>query len=160
MSLPTIRTQLYINGRWTLPIRGETFENRNPANNSLICLNASATAEDVDAAVLAARACLNSPHWGYASTGAQRAVVLRKLGKIIEARKEDLATLDSLDMGKAFRESEADVNDAVAMCSHFADLAEKQDGHQGEVIDNGTGGDMKTTISLEPVGVIGAITPW
>lgn len=52
------------------------------------------------------------------------------------------------------------MSDAITACDHFAMLAEKQDSHQDEVIDNGTGGDFKTTINYEPIGVIGAITPW
>jgi betaine-aldehyde dehydrogenase len=112
------------------------------------------------AAVEAAVACLHSPHWGYASTGAQRAQVLRKLGTLIESRKEELARLDSLDQGKPLRESLADMGDAIACCAHFAELAEQRDAHQNEVIENGTGGDFTTTIVLEPIGVVAAITPW
>jgi len=52
------------------------------------------------------------------------------------------------------------MGDAIAACGHFADLAEAQDGHQDEVIDNGTNGDFISKIRLEPIGVIGAITPW
>ena len=121
---------------------------------------ANGTAEDIDIAVKAARACLNSPVWGYASTGKQRAVILRKLGEIITSRKDELARLDSLDQGKPIREAEADVNDAITTCQHFAFLAEERDSKQNEVIENGSGGDFVTRIFLEPIGVIGAITPW
>jgi acyl-CoA reductase-like NAD-dependent aldehyde dehydrogenase len=65
-----------------------------------LCDVAAATKEDVDAAVQAAKACLYSQHWGYASTGLQRAAILRKLGDIITERTEELARLDSLDHGK------------------------------------------------------------
>jgi betaine-aldehyde dehydrogenase len=112
------------------------------------------------AAVEAAIACLNSPNWGYASTGAQRAQVLRKLGTLIEARKDELARLDSLDQGKPLREAQADMGDAISCCAHFATLAEERDAHQHEIIENGTGGDFTTTIVLEPIGVVAAITPW
>ena len=103
---------------------------------------------------------MNSETWGFKSTGAQRAVVLRKLGELIEANKDNLARLDSLDEGKPLREAIADINDAVTSCNHFADLAEQRDAHQGEIIENGTGGDFETKILLEPIGVVGAITPW
>jgi betaine-aldehyde dehydrogenase len=86
--------------------------------------------EDVNLAVQAAVAALNSPTWGYKSTGAQRAVILRKLGTLLEARKDELARLDSLDQGKPFREGQADLGDAISACNHFADLAEEQDSHQ------------------------------
>ena len=65
-----------------------------------------------------------------------------------------------MDQGKPIREALADMGDAIAACGHFADLAEKQDQHQNEVIENGTDGAFETTIVLEPIGVIGAITPW
>jgi betaine-aldehyde dehydrogenase len=86
--------------------------------------------------------------------------VLTKLGEIFTARKIELARLDSLDQGKPLREAEADIGDAIAACEHFAALALKQDTEQDEVIENGTNGDFKTTILLEPIGVVAAITPW
>ena len=51
-------------------------------------------------AVLAAKRCLFSDSWGYASTGKQRAIILRKIGEIIAERSDELARLDSLDHGK------------------------------------------------------------
>jgi acyl-CoA reductase-like NAD-dependent aldehyde dehydrogenase len=59
---------------------GGSFPSINPANNQLIANVANGTAEDIDIAISAARACLNGPNWGYKSSGAQRAVVLRNLG--------------------------------------------------------------------------------
>lgn len=156
----SFKTQLYINGAWCDATKGGKFVTYNPATDTPITEVANATAEDVDKAVAAAKACLNGPTWGYKSTGAQRAIILRKLGDIIASRKEELANLDSLDQGKPIREALADMGDAIAACGHFADLAEKQDQHQNEVIENGTDGAFETTIVLEPIGVIGAITPW
>lgn len=79
---------------------------------------------------------------------------------IFTRRKDELATLDSLDMGKPLREALADLGDAITACGYFAELAEQQDKHQNEVIENGTGGDFLTTIAYEPIGVVAAITPW
>jgi betaine-aldehyde dehydrogenase len=121
---------------------------------------ANATAEDVDLAVQAAKKCLNSANWGYKSTGAQRAQILRNLKEIITRRKDEIATLDSFDQGKPIREANADLGDAISACDHFANLAEQQDHHQDELIENGTGGDFVSKIRLEPIGVVGAITPW
>ncbi len=155
-----MQTQLYINGEFCDPIEGGTFDTINPATGEIIAQVANATEPDIDKAVKAARACLNSPAWGYASTGAQRAVVLRKLGTLVADWKDELARLDSLDQGKPLRESLADVRDTLAACEHFAALAEELDKQQNEVIDNGTGGDFKTTVVKEPVGVVAGITPW
>jgi betaine-aldehyde dehydrogenase len=82
------------------------------------------------------------------------------LKEIITRRKDEIATLDSFDQGKPLREANADLGDAISACDHFANLAEQQDHHQDEVIENGTGGDFVSKIRLEPIGVIGAITPW
>ena len=54
----------------------------------------------------------------------------------------------------------ADLGDAITGCEHFAALAEARDAQQDEVVENGTNGDFCTKIRLEPVGVVGAITPW
>jgi betaine-aldehyde dehydrogenase len=143
-----------------LSYRKGSFSNYNPATNNVICEVANATTEDVDLAVKAATECLNSSHWGYKSTGFQRAVVLRKMGEIFARRKDDFAVLDSYDMGKPLREALADLGDVITACEHFADLAEQREAHQNEVIENGTGGDFVTKIALEPIGVVGAITPW
>ena len=102
---------------------------------------------------------MESPGWGYASTGKQRAVILRALGALFEAETATIAAIDSVDMGKPMREAEADVGDAVAACKHFADLAEKQDEEQGEKIDVGDD-NFQCEVRFEPMGVIGAITPW
>lgn len=155
----SIKTDLYINGQWVKPVLGGTFDTINPANGKVIVAVANATAEDINIAVEAARAALHSEHWGYKSTGSQRAVVLRKFGKIFASRKDEIARLDCLDQGKPLREALADMGDALAAAEHFAYLAEDLDKKQYEVINNGTE-DFKTEILLEPIGVIGAITPW
>jgi len=154
------KSQLFIDGSWVDPVLKGTFENRNPSTDAVLGQVANGTKEDIDIAVASARRCLESPHWGYKSTGAQRAVILRKLGEIISNRQEEIAQLDSIDQGKPMREARADLADSIAACTHFAKLAEEQDQHQNEVIDNGTEGAFTTTIVLEPIGVIGAITPW
>ena len=155
-----VAKKLYINGAYVDPVKGGVFTTYNPATDQPICSVANGTKEDIDIAVAAAKACLYSDSWGYKSTGAQRAVILRKLGEVITSRKDEIAKLDSLDQGKPLREALADLGDAISACDHFATLAEAQDKHQHEVIDNGTNGDFITTIQYDPIGVVGAITPW
>jgi len=151
--------KVFINGEWVDTVKGETFDTFRPTTGEVLCAVANGDADDVDKAVTAAKACLNSSGWGYASTGVQRAVVLRKLGKLFEENTAVIAKIDSIDMGKPMREAEADVGDAVAACNHFADLAEKQDKEQGEKIDVGDD-NFQSEVRYEPIGVIGAITPW
>ncbi len=156
--LSKLETRLFIDGKYVAAKKGGTFENLNPATLEKIADVSAGTAEDIDLAVTAAKRCLNSAEWGYKSTGTQRAAILRKLGSIFTERKDELVRLDCLDHGKPKREAEADVGDAITACSHFATLAENQD-HE-EIVDNGTNGDFITKIVHEPIGVIGAITPW
>ena len=153
----SFKNQLYINGTWVDPVDGGTFDTINPANGCVITKVANGTKIDIDLAVQAAKTCLNGPTWGYASTGKERAVVLRRLGVLVTARKDELARLDSLDQGKPLRESEADINDTITACEHFAMLAETHDTHT-ETIDNGTGGDFTTIVVHEPIGVVAGNT--
>lgn len=156
----SIRNKLYINGSWREAVLGGTFPTINPANGEIIENVANGTKEDIDVAVAAAKEALYSENWGFKSTGKQRAVILRKLGSIIEERKNILAKLDSLDHGKPLREAIADVNDAVIACDYFAGLAEEQDSKQNEEIATNGNPDIKTVIVYEPIGIVGAITPW
>jgi betaine-aldehyde dehydrogenase len=89
--------KLYIDGQWVSPVKGGTFTTYKPTTGEPLCEVANATAEDVDLAVKAAQRSMNSSNWGYSSTGAQRAVILRNFGKLIEERSNEIAELDSLD---------------------------------------------------------------
>lgn len=60
-----------------------------------------------DVAVAAAKACLFSPNWGYASTGAQRATVLRAFAAILQSRKEEIILLECLDQVRLLIETSA-----------------------------------------------------
>jgi betaine-aldehyde dehydrogenase len=159
MTFDPSKTKLFIDGKWVDPVRGGKFPNYQPTTGALLCEVADGTSEDIDIAVASAKACLYGPNWGYASTRAQRAAVLRRLGEIITERKTELARLDSLDQGKPLREALADMGDAVAACGHFADLAEDLDRKDGAQVNNGTE-DFVTRIFHEPIGVVGMITPW
>lgn len=159
MAAKSYETRLFIDGEFVEAKNGGTFENLNPATAEKICDVSAADASDIDLAVKAARRCLYSDDWGYKSTGAQRAVVLRRLAEIVKERTPELMHLEMLDHGKPKREAEADFDDVCTMCEYYATLAEKQDKDQDEQIDVGTE-DFKTTIRHEPIGVVGAITPW
>jgi len=155
----TFANKAYINGEFVSTVEGKTFETFCPTTGDVLAVCADCTAADVDKAVNAAIACMNSSSWGYASSGADRAKVLTKLADIFREKKQDIATIDSTDQGKPMREALADVDDAIAACEHFASLAIKQDSDQDEKIDVGDEA-FTTTVRHEPIGVVGAITPW
>eukprot|EP00903_Cladosiphon_okamuranus_P008338 g8021.t1 len=150
---------LFINGQWQDAGGGSTFENLNPATEELICHCPNAQAEDVDEAVAAARACFEGPDWGFKSTGAQRAACLRAMGKAIEVDKDAFARLESEDCGKPIKESLEDMDLAVEVFRFYADLAEKLGSEEPEEIKV-SDDSFKTHIVREPIGVVGAITPW
>ena len=150
---------VFINGEFKPPVNGKKFDTYRPTTGEVLTQVAAADKDDVDLAVKAAKTCLYSDNWGYKSTGKQRAVILRKLSSIFEERKCEISLTDVIDEGKPYREAEADVDDAIGLANHFADLAEKQDEQQDEFLDVGTS-DFQCKVRYEPIGVVAAITPW
>ncbi|OWV97166.1 aldehyde dehydrogenase family protein [Rhizobium sp. R693] len=153
-----MRSELYIDGKWTRPVRGGTCDVINPASEEVIQVIAAATAEDVDIAVKAARRAFDADGWPKLS-GAVRARYLRAIADGIRSRQAKIARLEVLDNGKPFPEADWDVADAAGCFDFYAGLAEKLDNDPQEPIvlsdDRFTSKAVK-----EPIGVAGAIIPW
>jgi succinate-semialdehyde dehydrogenase/glutarate-semialdehyde dehydrogenase len=130
-----------------------TFEARNPADDQVIATVAESTPADVDAAVQAARAAF--AEWRYVNP-AVRARNLHAIGDRVKARERDLAEAITREMGKTIGEATGEV-DKLATAFHF--YAEEATRIHGELIPNDVDG-FSSQILLEPVGVVGAITPW
>lgn len=150
--------RLFINGRWVAPVKNGSFDTIDPSNEEVIAKVAAATAEDVDLAVQAARKAFDEGPWPRMS-GAERAGVLRRIGKGIRDRIQELATLEVRDNGKPLPEALWDLGDAAGCFEFYAGLAEKLDAdaeHSVALSD-----DRFTCIARkEPIGVAGAIIPW
>ena len=113
----------YIGGGWTKP--GETFETRNPATGEILAEIAQGTADDVDAAVAAARKAQKG--WA-ALPGHRRARVLYALARIVQKQSRLFSVLESLDNGKPIREARDIDIPLVARHFHYhAGMAELQD---------------------------------
>jgi len=151
-------TKLYINGKWVSPIKGVTFETINPADETVIDKVAAATAEDIDAAVKAARNAFDKGSWPK-SSGQSRASALRKIAEGIRAQRQVLAELEVKDNGKPLTEALADIDDSAGCFDFYANLAEKLDSEQEYPIKVGDE-RFNTIIRKEPIGVAGAIIPW
>lgn len=149
--------RLYLGGEWVPPVRGGSLATLNPATEQVICQVPLATAEDVDAAVKAARAAFGG--WGDTS-GAERARYLRDIAQGIENRKEELAVIESLDCGKPLREAQGDVGEAVVYFRYYAQLAETLDAEQEASVALSNEPNFRVSVRKEPVGVVAAITPW
>ncbi|MEK1933813.1 MAG: aldehyde dehydrogenase family protein [Pararhizobium sp.] len=153
-----MRTELYIDGQWVKPFRGGTFEVVNPATEEVIHRAPSGTAEDVEAAVAAARRAFDIGGWPK-KTGSQRAVYLRAIAEGIRTRQGELARIEVLDNGKPYPEADWDVADAAGCFDFYAGLAEQLDNNPEERIALSDSRFTSKAVK-EPIGVAGAIIPW
>ncbi len=153
-----MRSDLYIDGGWRRPARAGTLDVVNPATEETIHRVAAATAEDVDAAVNAARRAFDVDGWPKRS-GAERARFLRAIAEGIRARQGEIARLEVIDNGKPLPEADWDVADAAGCFDFYAGLAEQFDNKPEETIALADG-RFTSKVVREPVGVVGAIIPW
>lgn len=141
-----------IGGAW---VAGDhAVENRNPSDLAdLIGLYAAGSAQDVACAVAAARAA--QPLWAAAGPQA-RADLLERIARGIEARETAFATLLAREEGKILPEALAETRRAAQIFRFFAGEALRV---RGDAVDSVRPG-VEVTVTREPLGVIGLITPW
>jgi 4-(gamma-glutamylamino)butanal dehydrogenase len=149
------RTEIFINGDFTAATSGATFDSVNPATGDLIAPVSSAGSADVDAAVASARAAFEAGSWSRASAG-HRKKVLQRLAELITEHSRELALLDSIDMGKLVEEAHnVDVPSAADLFAFYGEAIDKRG---GEVAPTEPGN--LALVTHEPLGVVGAVTPW
>lgn len=153
-----MKNKLYIGGEWVAANSGAEFDVVDPSNKSVVHRVARAGAEDVALAVDAARHAFDSGPWPRMS-GAERAVILRKMGDAITARVDELARMEVLDNGKPLPEAVWDIEDTAAVFHFYAGLAEELDSN-GELEIELPMEEFTSSAIKEPVGVVGAIIPW
>lgn len=147
--------QLLIDGELVDARSGERFSAINPATGGSITDVALGDAADVDAAVAAARVSFEDGRWSGRSPR-DRGQVLIRLAELIHAHAEELQLLETLDVGKPIRYSgRVDVNQAVHTYAWYGEAADKL---YDEIAP--TGPDALGLITREPLGVVGAVTPW
>jgi 4-(gamma-glutamylamino)butanal dehydrogenase len=149
------RTEIFIDGKFRTAASGATFDSVNPATGELITRVSSGGTEDVDAAVRSARAAFDSGVWS-ATSAAHRKRVLQRLAELIMDHHRELALLDSMDMGKLV--TEAHTVDVPSAADLFAFYGEAVDKINGEITPTEPG--SLALVTREPLGVIGAVTPW
>ncbi len=145
--------QLFIGGQWKEASDGKTFPSICPADGRVLAECAEATKEDVDEAVREAWKAFET--WKHVSVN-QRAVILNKIADIIDANKEHLAMVETLDNGKPIRETMA--VDIPLAAQHFRYFAGCILGEEGSA--NMLGENTLSLILKEPIGVVGQIVPW
>jgi aldehyde dehydrogenase (NAD+) len=149
-----MQTNLLIGDEWREAVSGQTMEVVNPATEEVIATVPSAGADDLDAAVQAARAALGGP-WS-ALSARERGRLVRRLGERLLARADEIARLETLHNGKPISESRQIEIPAAAECFEY--YGGWSDKIMGETIP--VKGNYLTYTLREPIGVVAAIVPW
>jgi aminobutyraldehyde dehydrogenase len=153
MSVTVSRYQNFVGGNWVDAAEGETAEIINPATGDTIAEVPQGTQADVDRAVEAAKAAL--PEW-LDTTPGERAEMLLKLADALDANTEELAQLESQNVGKPLPAARDELPVASDNIRFFAGAARTLEGRAtGEYMRGYT-----SMIRREPVGIVGQIAPW
>ncbi|MBX9936352.1 acetaldehyde dehydrogenase ExaC [Giesbergeria anulus] len=143
----------FIGGQWQAPVGGQYFDVVTPINGQVYTQAARSTAEDIELALDAAHAAFKS--WGK-TDAATRSNILLKIADRLEQNLELLAYAETVDNGKAIRETlNADLPLAIDHFRYFAGCLRSQEGGISEIDEN----TMAYHIH-EPLGVVGQIIPW
>lgn len=149
--------ELFIDNTWKPASDGATVPVIEPATGQQVSTLASATVEDLEEAVAAARRAFESGEWA-TQTPLARERMLHRLADLIEENFQELAILESVDVGKPLAEAEMDIQGTIDTYRYFAGWATKISGRSGEPA--GLEGNYVAYTRKEPVGVIGVIVPW
>jgi aldehyde dehydrogenase len=143
----------FIGGKFVPPVKGDYFENISPIDGKAFTKVARSTKEDIELAIDAAEEAFKT--WGKSSP-AYRSKVLNQIADMMEANLEYLATVETIDNGKALRETmAADLPLCIDHFRYFAGVIRAEEGTISEHDEH--------TVSIclhEPLGVVGQIIPW
>ncbi|MEU4928132.1 aldehyde dehydrogenase [Streptomyces yokosukanensis] len=148
-------TRPYIDGAFRDATSGDSFPSVSPRDGRVLTEVQAGSAEDVDRAVRCARAAFEDGRWRDLAPKERKRILLR-WAELIEANAEELALLDTLEMGKPITESlRVDVAKAAETIRWYAETVDKT---YDEIAP--TPGDALALITREPLGVVGAVVPW
>jgi 4-guanidinobutyraldehyde dehydrogenase / NAD-dependent aldehyde dehydrogenase len=150
-----LRTQAFIDGRYRDAASGATFDSINPATGKLLARVAACDEEDVNRAVTSGRAVFRKGSWSHLAPAKRKKILLR-FADVIRQHTEELALLETLDMGKPISDSlNVDIPGAARCIQWYAEAIDK-------VYDQvaPTGLESLALVTREPLGVVGAIVPW
>lgn len=151
----SIRNQAFVDGKFVPALSGRTFDCVSPLNGKLLTKISACDTEDVEVAVRAARRSFEAGVWSHLSP-AKRKTILLRFADTMQRHAEELALLETLDVGKPIRFSAAmDVPAAVNCVRWFAEAIDK-------IYDEIAPTDPAAVamVTREPVGVVGAVVPW
>jgi succinate-semialdehyde dehydrogenase/glutarate-semialdehyde dehydrogenase len=148
-----LRTQCFINGEWIDAADGRTSAVTNPATGEHIATVPLLDGNATQRAIAAAAAAF--PAWA-AKTAKERSVILRRWYDLMMANQQDLARLMTAEQGKPLAEAAGEIAYAAGYIEWFSEEARRV---YGDVIP-GHNADKRILVLRQPVGVVGAITPW
>jgi aldehyde dehydrogenase (NAD+) len=146
---------LLIDGEFVPAVSGRTFDSINPATGQPFAQVADGDVEDVERAVAAARRAFEGP-WSRFKPFQRQAILLR-LADLVEKHFDEIALLDTLDMGGPITATRARKQRAIALLRYYAG---QTTAIHGDTITNSQAGEVLTYTLKEPVGVVAAINPW
>jgi acyl-CoA reductase-like NAD-dependent aldehyde dehydrogenase len=146
---------LFIDGERVLAVTKNSIEVRNPSTHEILGQLAAGGADDVNKAVRAARAAFNGEwsRW----TPYERQALLFRAYDLLNQRFDEIAEIESLDMGAPISRTRGSKAGALRMVQFFAAMALSV---RGETLPNGLPGDVTTMTLKRPAGVVGGIIPW
>jgi 1-pyrroline dehydrogenase len=153
VSTTVSKHQNLIGGDWVDSAGGETMEVLNPATGEVIAEVPAATAEDVDRAVQAAKRAL--PEW-LETTPGERGEMLLKLADAIEQHADELAEIESRNVGKPLSYAKDEIPVCVDNIRFFAGAARVLEGRSAGEYMRG----YSSWLRREPIGIVGGIAPW
>jgi len=155
--IPTLsyRNQAFINGKHVPAASGKTFDCVSPIDGKVLTRVAECDSEDVNRAVAAARAAFEKGSWSTCHP-AKRKKTLLKFADLIAKHKDELALLETLDMGKPISVSAGgDIPGSIQCIQWYAEAADKV---YDEISPYRP--DSVSLITREPIGVVAAVVPW
>ncbi|MFO1509004.1 MAG: aldehyde dehydrogenase [Steroidobacteraceae bacterium] len=148
-------SRAFIDGTYVEALSGAQFDNVNPATGRVIGRISAGDASDIERAVAAARAAFEKGAWSRTKPS-HRKKVLSAFAQSILAHRDELALLETLDMGKPITDSlKVDIPGAARAIQWYAEAVDKI---YDEVAP--TGPEALALVTREPIGVVGAIVPW
>jgi gamma-glutamyl-gamma-aminobutyraldehyde dehydrogenase len=150
-----IEGRAFIDGAYVPALSGKTFDNINPATGAVLNRVAACDAEDVDRAVRSARAAFESGVWSRMAPVDRKKIMVR-FSELMSSAREELALLESLDVGKPITNAfNGDIPSAIGCIQWYGEAIDKL---YGEVAP--TTSDLTAVVHREPIGVVAAVVPW
>lgn len=151
----THQTKPFVGGQYIKGLSEETYQTINPATEEITAEITSCDSEDVDHAVKVARTVFNKGSWSRMAAR-DRGAILQKLSELVLENANELALMETINMGKPIMEARmADINLAAAALKWYGEAIDKI---TDEII--ATPENVRATITREPIGIVGVVVPW